>query len=225
MTPANLKKFRWAVWLGLLGCILMGGSDWLMIYGDTSYTGALAWLTAGAAAIHPQRNALAMLLAFPAVILYAAALFGMALLVRQPRHKTVYQALTALGQTPWLCLHLFYIMILFTFGWLSTHGQAALAAPVGEAMFHQFWWLVLAGEALILLPFLYWLWLVATGHTLLPRWMAVNSPLTWYVVGKLATAVMPDAPFRLAFTNGLMSEAMVVFLLVQLWAAHRYAAR
>ena len=41
---------------GILGCLLMGGSDWLMIYGDTAFEGQLAWLTVGVAQIPAWRT-------------------------------------------------------------------------------------------------------------------------------------------------------------------------
>ncbi len=50
------KKITSALLCGLLGCAGFGGGDWLMIYGDTAHSGALSWLTAGAAQIAPWRT-------------------------------------------------------------------------------------------------------------------------------------------------------------------------
>ena len=41
------KKTVMYMMCGLMGCIFMGISDWLMIFSDASYEGPLAWLTVG----------------------------------------------------------------------------------------------------------------------------------------------------------------------------------
>ena len=53
----------------MFGCLCYGGGDWLMMYGDPSHAGSVAWLTAGVAAIPQWRFNLAMALAFPGIIL------------------------------------------------------------------------------------------------------------------------------------------------------------
>ena len=216
------RQLRGYLLCGLLGCLLMGGSDWLMIYGDTAYEGSLAWLTLGVAQIPPERNALALLLAFPAVVLYAVALFAVRVFFTQEGDRKWYSALTALGLTPWLCLHLFYVMILYAFGWLQSSGQTELSYALCEAMFGQFSWVVLVAEVLMLLPFLFLLVQVFRGRSVFPRVMGLNNPLLLYVVLKLLTGLMPDVPARLAFTNGLMSEAMFLWFLVFLGTLGKY---
>ena len=47
-----------------------------MMYADPTFEGNIKWLTIGTAAIPQWRYNLAMLLAFPGVILYGAALFA-----------------------------------------------------------------------------------------------------------------------------------------------------
>ena len=205
------KKLIWVLLSGILGCILMGGSDWLMIYGDTAYKGSLSWLTVGVAEIGPERNALALLFAFPAVIFYSIALFGIKKFIEDERQKKIYSGLTAVGLTPWLCIHLLYVMIFYTFAWLTKEGHEALAYETGEAMFGQFAWVIPVGEVIMLLPFIYWFIVVVTNKTVFPRLMALNNPLIIYVILKVFTSILPDQPFRLAFVNGLMSESMVIW--------------
>jgi hypothetical protein len=103
---------------GMLGCLCYGSGDWLMIYGDPAHSGSLYWLTDGAAQIAPWRNSLAMFLAFPGIIFYGAGLFAAGRFITDKRGAAVYRTLNIFGLTPWLCLHLFYIMILFLYGWL-----------------------------------------------------------------------------------------------------------
>ena len=79
-----------------------------MMYGDTAHDGSVYWLTRGAAQIPAWRNKLAMALAFPEIIFYGIA------------------------------LHLFYIMILYAFSWLSAGSYAEAALPLGEALFAHF---------------------------------------------------------------------------------------
>lgn len=205
----NRRKTITALLCGMLGCICMGAGDWLMIYGDTAYTGKLSWLTKGAASVAPWRNTLSMALAFPGVILYGVALFALAAYLEQERQRKIYHYLTVFSLTPWLSLHLFYIMILYGFAWMSGNGYAAAALPVSEALFGHLSWLVIVSEVLMVPPYLYWFSLLLRKCSVFPRWMALSNPLLFYVILKLVTALMPEGAFRLAFTNGLMSESML----------------
>ncbi len=208
---SKCRKIIPALLCGLLGCVCFGVGDWLMLYGDTAYSGTISWLTTGVAQIAPWRNNLAMALAFPGIILYGIALFAIGKLIKGERKQRVYHYLTAFSLTPWLCLHLFYIMILYGFAWMCGNGYAAASLPVSEAVFSHFSWLVLVSEALMLPPYLYWGWLVLRGQSALPRQMVLSNPLIFYLALKLITLLMPDSAFRLAFTNGLMSESMVLW--------------
>lgn len=207
---------------GLLGCLCFGVGDWLMIYGDTAYQGSLSWLTVGAAGIAPWRNTLAMALAFPGIILYGIALFAIAAYLKEERRRRVYRCLTAFSLTPWLCLHLFYIMILYGFAWMNSSGYEAAALPVSEALFRHLSWLVIVSEALMLPPYLYWFQALLRGNSAFPKGMALSNPLLFYVLLKLLTAFMPDGAFRLAFTNGLMSESMLLWFGSMLLWSLRY---
>ena len=214
------KSMAAALLCGILGCVCFGTGDWLMLYGDTAHEGTLLWLTTGAPQIAPWRNALAMALAFPGIIFYGIALFAIAAFLKSERQRKVYHNLTVFSLTPWLCLHLFYIMILYGFAWMSGNGYAAAALPVSEALFRHLSWLVIVSEVLMLPPYLYWLWLLVKGQSLFPKGMALSNPLIFYVLLKLLTMFLPDTAFRLAFTNGLMSESMVIwFGSMQLWSA------
>ena len=97
------KKLTAALLCGLLGCLCFGSGDWLMLYGDTTHSGSLFWLTVGAAQISPWRNGLAMVLAFPGIIFYGIALFSIAAFLSDEKDRKRYQALTAFSLTPWLC--------------------------------------------------------------------------------------------------------------------------
>lgn len=205
------KKLTAALLCGLLGCLCFGAGDWLMLYGDTAHNGALTWLTVGAAQIAPWRNKRAMALAFPGIIFYAVVLFAMAAFLSDERDRKRYQALTAFSLTPWLCLHLFYIMILYGFAWMSGNGYSSAALPVSEAIHSHFAWIVPVSEVLMIPPYLYWCWLLLKKRTGLPRRMVLSSPLIFYAVLKLLTLLMLEGAFRLAFTNGLMSESMMLW--------------
>ncbi|MCM1321816.1 MAG: hypothetical protein NC041_10050 [Bacteroides sp.] len=212
---------------GLLGCLCFGGGDWLMIYGDTAHSGNLSWLTAGAAQIAPWRTNLAMALAFPGIILYGIALFSAAAFLSAEQDRKTYQTLTAFGLTPWLCLHLFYIMILYAFAWMSSNGYEAAALQLAEALFFRLGWLIPVSEALMLPPYLYWGWLLLKKRSMFPKRAALSNPLIFYGILKLLTLPLPDSPFRLSFTNGLMSESMILWfgsLLIRSRSAAKNAA-
>ena len=211
-----MKEMKIALSCGMLGCLCFGGGDWLMIYGNPAYTGALAWLTKGVAQIPQWRFDLAMALAFPGIILYGIALFAVDAYIKDEREKKIYHYLNAFGLTPWLALHLFYIMILTLFSWMNRNGFSLEDVTVCEGLFSQLSWLVPASEALMLPVFLYWFYLQIRGGTLFPRWMAFTNVLVLFAVLKGISLLLPVSAFRLGFTNGLMSESMVIWFGIML---------
>ena len=205
---------------GILGCFCYGGGDWLMIYGDTTSSGELFWLTQGASQIAPWRNGLAMFLAFPGIIFYGIALFYIGRFIRGEKERRIYHYLNAFGLTPWMCLHLFYIMILYLYNWMTNNGYSEAALPACEALYSHLSWVIMVSEVLMLPVFLYWFYVVVRGKTTLPRWMAAGNVLVFYVVFVTVKSLLPDTPFRIGFTNGLMSESMIFFFLL-IWIVGR----
>lgn len=112
-----------------------------MMYGDPTYVGSLKWLTAGTSAIPQWRYTLAMVLAFPGIILYGVALFSVQDYITDEKKKKTYHYLNAFGLTPWIALHLIYVVILSLYTWLNNSGYAADALAICEALFNQFSWI------------------------------------------------------------------------------------
>lgn len=208
------KTLALAMICGILGCFCYGGGDWLMIYGDTTSSGELFWLTQGASQIAPWRNGLAMFLAFPGIIFYGIALFYIGRFIRGEKERKIYHYLNAFGLTPWMCLHLFYIMILYLYNWMTNNGYSEAALPACEALYSHLSWVIMVSEILMFPVFLYWFYVVVCGKTTLPRWMAAGNVLVFYVVLLAVKSLLPDTPFRIGFTNGLMSESMIFFFLL-----------
>ena len=207
------RKIQIALFCGVLGCLCYGGGDWLMIYGNPSFHAAVAWLTEGVAAIPQWRYTLAMVLAFPGIVLYGIALFSIQSFITDDKSGKVYHYLNAFGLTPWIALHLFYIMILSLFTWMNGNGYAGEAIAVCEGLYRQLSWLVPVSEVFMLPVFLYWGYLQITGKTVFPKIMACTNVLIIFGILKAVTGFMPESAFRLAFTNGLMSESMLIWFL------------
>ena len=189
-----------------------------MMYGDPSHAGTVSWLTTGVAAIPQWRFNLAMALAFPGIILYGIALFAVESYIRTERERKVYHYLNPFGMTPWIALHLFYIMILTLFSWMSANGYAIDAVAVCEGLFYQLSWLVPVSEILMLPVFIYWFWLQVSGRTVFPKWMVFSNVLIIFAVLKGLSVLLPVSAFRLGFTNGLMSESMIIwFGIMAMW--------
>ena len=201
---------------GILGCLCYGGGDWLMMYGDPSYTGKLTWLTAGTAQIPQWRYVLAMALAFPGIIFYGIALFMVQEYIREEKHKRIYHYLNAFGLTPWIALHLVYVLVLSLFAWLSNNGFSQDAVTKCEVLFGNFSWIVPVCELLMLPVFLYWFYLQITGKTRFKKTMAFSNVLVIFAVLKMIALFMPVSAFRLGFTNGLMSESMIIWFVLVL---------
>ena len=218
------KHMKAALLCGILGCLCYGGGDWLMMYGNPAYHGTLSWLTEGVAAIPQERYNLAMALAFPGIILYGIALFAVEGYIKDGKQRRVYHYLNAFGLTPWIALHLFYVMILTLFAWMNGNGYATEALPVCEGLFSRLSWLVPVSEALMLPVFLYWFWLQLRGKTVFPKGMAFTNVLIIFALLKGLSLAMPASAFRLGFTNGLMSESMILWFGIMLIWERRDAA-
>ena len=218
------KHMKAALVCGILGCLCYGGGDWLMMYGNPVYHGTLSWLTEGVAMIPQWRYNLAMALAFPGIILYGIALFAAEIYIKEEKHRKVYRCLNAFGLTPWIALHLFYVMILTLFAWMHRNGYADSALAVCEGFYSQLSWLVPASEALMLPVFLYWFWLQIRGRTVFPKRMALTHVLVIFALLKGLSLLMPVSAFRLGFTNGLMSESMILWFGVMLIRETRRAS-
>ena len=211
-----------ALLCGLLGCLCYGGGDWLMLYGDPARAGALVWLTEGAAQIPQWRYDLAMALAFPGIILYGIALFAVDGYIRGEKERKVYHFLNAFGLTPWIALHLFYVMILTLYAWMNKNGYAGDALTVCEGLFSRLSWLVPVSEAMMLPVFVYWFYLQITGRTVFPKAFAFTNVLVIFGVLKGVSLLLPISAFRLGFTNGLMSESMVLWFGMMMAWGWRY---
>ena len=211
------NRMRIALICGMLGCLCYGGGDWLMMYGNPTYHGMLSWLTEGVAAMPPWRFNLAMAMAFPGILLYGIALFALQGFITGERQRKVYHYLNAFSLTPWIALHLFYIMILTLFAWLNRNGFADDATAICEGLYAPLSWLVPVSEALMLPVFVWWFWLQISGKTIFPRWMAFTNVLIIFGVLKSVSLLIPVSAFRLGFTNGLMSESMIVWFGFMLW--------
>lgn len=210
-TNINHTKMKLALICGMLGCLCMGGGDWLMIYGNPESFANLYWLTEGVAAISSWRYSLAMLLSFPGIIFYGIGLFALQNYIASEKQRKIYHYLNAFGLTPWMALHLFYVMIFSLFAWLNHHGYADHAVEICEALFSQLSWFVMASEALMLPVFLYWFVLQISGKTVFPRWVAFFNVLVIYGLLYVVRLFLPVSAFRMGFINGMMSESMVIW--------------
>ena len=174
-------------------------------------------LTTGAAQIELWRHNLAMALAFPGIILYGIALFSVQNYITNEKHRNVYHYLNAFGLTPWIALHLFYIMILVLFGWLCNNGyDFTEAQTICTELYNSLSWVVIVSETLMLPVFVYWFYLQITGKTAFPKSFAFTNVLLIFAVLKGVSMLIPDDPFKLAFRNGLMSESMIIWFAVML---------
>lgn len=218
----NIKNKRMLACLlcGICGCLCYGIGDWLIMYGETSHQGKLFWLTEGVANIPAWRNNVVMILAFPGIIFYGIALFCLESLIKPEKTRKIYHYLNVFGLTPWMCLHIFYIMILYLYAWMTNNGYSEAALPACEALFQHLSWVVAASEIMMVPVFIFWFYAVVSGKTFLPKKAAFFNVLVFYVVLKALTVLLPNTAFRSGFTNGLMSESMVLFFVV-IWLFSR----
>lgn len=146
---------------------------------------------------------------------------GLSLHITEQRTRKIYKNLTIFGMTPWIALHLFYIMILYLYAWLNQNGFEASASVICEELYHHFSWFILASEALMIPPYLYIVWLIGKGNSIYSKKTAIVNPLSIYLLLYLVKAVLPNSAFRIGFTNGLMSESMFLWFAYLLYSLYK----
>lgn len=197
--------------LGMLGALCFASGDWLMAFGDPTHTGDYFWLTEGAKHISAGRNALSLAVAFPGVILCAMALLTLERAVRPGRQRMTWRYLTTYSLLPWLTVHTFIALQLFTFGWMSRNGYEAAALPTAQAVNAQFGWMALICYALISIPFFLWLILGLLGKLRMPRLMALVNPVLFVPLLVALRPLVPDGPFKPGYINAEISTSFFLF--------------
>ena len=84
-----------------------------------------------------------------------------------------------------------------------------------ESLFTNFAWLISASEGVMLPVFIYWFYVQITGNTVFKKGMAFTNVLLIFGILKVISMLMPQSAFRIAFTNGLMSESMIIWFLFE----------
>ena len=211
MNNLNQQKLISSLLFGMIGCLCYGCGDWLMIYGDPTYTGKHFWLTNGTANIPHWRYTFSMFLAFPGIIFYGIALFSIEDLIIKKRAKKIYHYLNIFGLTPWIALHLFFIMILELFSWMNKNGYKEQAIPICEGLFSQLSWIIILSELMMIPVFIFWSYLQFQGNTIFPRKFAFTNVIFIFIILKFLIKFIPTSSFKLGLINGLMSESMMIW--------------
>lgn len=97
---------------------------------------------------------------------------------------------------------------------MHANGFEMQALAVCEGLYAQFSWIIPVSEAVMIPVFVYWFYLQIKGKTVFSRSMAFTNVLFIFVILKGLTLVMPFSAFRIAFTNGLMSESMIIWFII-----------
>ena len=216
MKKINREKIKSSLIYGIIGCLCYGLGDWLMMYGDPTHTSNLSFLTKGTANILQWRYSLSMALAYPGIIFYGIALFSLEDFIYEEKNKKIYHYLNIFGLTPWISLHLFFIMILSLFSWMNKNGFSDQAIPVCEGLFSQLSWIIIVSLIFMIPVFIYWFYLQIKGKTIFPKVYAFTNVIFIFIILKIFQINIPQSAFRLGFTNGLMSESMIIWFGIML---------
>ena len=187
-----------------------------MMYGDPTHISNLSWLTKGTSNIPQWRYSFSMVLAYPGIIFYGIALFSLEGFIYEDKYKKIYHYLNIFGLTPWISLHLFFIMILSLFSWMNKNGFNDQAIPVCEGLYSQLSWIIIVSEIFMIPVFIYWFYLQIKGKTIFPKGYAFTNVIFIFIILKIFQINIPQSAFRLGFTNGLMSESMIIWFGIML---------
>jgi hypothetical protein len=105
---------------------------------------------------------------------------------------------------------------------MNGNGYGSLAYETCEALYSHLSWVTVLCEAFMLPVFVYWFYVVVRGKTILPKWVAFTNVLIIFWVLEVIKPFMPESSFKMGFTNGLMSESMVLFFAVILFAGLKH---
>ena len=192
--------------------------DWIMIYGDPNNLSKLKLkiLTKGTASIPQWRYSLSMFMTFPGTILYGIGLFSIENFIYEEKHQKIYHYLNIFGLTPWMALHLFFIMILSLFSWMNKNGYNNIAIPICEGLFSQLSWFLFLSILMMIPVYIYWFYLQIKGKTIFPKKFAFSNVIFIFIILRLFQSSMPVSAFTLGFGNGLMSESMFLWFGIML---------
>ncbi|ORX83527.1 hypothetical protein BCR32DRAFT_266901 [Anaeromyces robustus] len=201
--------------LGMLGSICYATGDWIMMYGDaTLISQKIGWFTKGTAQIPGWKNNLAMLLSYPGTILYAICLFSFERYIPNEKHKKIFHCLNIINLTPWMALHLIYIVILYAFHFMMTEGYEDVAIPISEALYNHFSWIIIMSLLFMMPLFLYFFWLLITGRTTFKKSMALAHMIPIMLFLICITLMLPESGFKMGFKNGLSNESLFISFLI-----------
>ena len=218
MKNLNRKKLSTSLICGIIGSLCYGFGDWIMIYGDPVKLAnlKLSILTKGTANISQWRYSLSMLMAFIGILFYGTALFSIEDFIIEEKSKKIYHYLNIFGLTPWIALHLFFIMILSLFSWMNQNGYSEQAIPVCEGLFSQLSWVIVACLLMMAPVFIYWFYLQFNDKTIFPRIYAFTNVIFIIIIMKIIQINIPRSPFSLGFANGIANESMAIWFGIML---------
>ena len=214
MKNKNIQRIGSSIKYGIMGSLLYGFGDWLIIYGDPTHSSDLKFLTNGTANIPQWRYSLSMFIVFPGIIFYGIGLFSLEELINEDKYKKIYHYLNIFGLTSWISLHLFFIMILSLFSWMNKNGFKDQAIPACEGLFSQLSWVIIISEIMIIPVFIYWFYLQIKGKTIFPRGYAFTNVIFIYIIMELIIKFIPNSAFCLGLKCGSMNESMFIWFLI-----------
>ena len=91
------------------------------------------------------------------------------------------------------------------------------AIPVCEGLFSKLSWVIIVSEIMMIPVFIYWFYLQIKGKTIFPKGYAFTNVIFIFIILKLFLKFIPTSAFRLGFTNGLMSESMLIWFVIKLF--------
>lgn len=211
MAKPDDRVLRPNLFFGMIGALCLAAGDWLMVFGDPRNQGGYFWLSEGAKTIPAWRNTLALAVGIPGVILCAMALLALDRALKPGRRRVTWRNLTVFSLLPWLTVHAFITIQLYTYGWMSRNGYEKAAAPTAIAVNQHYTWMALICYALISIPFLMWLIFGLSGRLRMPRYMGLVNPLIILPILVLLRPLVPDNAFKPGYINGEISTSFFLF--------------
>lgn len=207
--------------IGMLGSFFYGFSDWIMKYGDpTPLSSKSSWFTKGTAEIPGWRYVLAMLLAYPGTIFYIIGLFSFERYILNEKHRMIFHYLNIVNVTPWMALHLIFIVIMYAFHFMMSNGYSDVAIPIAEDLYTHFSWIIPASLLFMFPVFIYYLYLIVTGRTTFRKIMGLAHMIPIIIVQYIIIFMLPDSAIKVGLINACSNQS--IFISFFIFYIHSY---
>lgn len=199
---------------GIIGCLMFGLGDWLLgfvdpgkIDGDTFY-----YISAGhGAAFADWKITVTLASAVIGVLFLQQGFVHIADIMKDDRDRAGAQRVFTFMTYPWIVIHFVVTAIVFVYSYTCRVAGEELAVQITGGMDMAFNAGLLLAYFILAVSLVDLVIVIARGRTVLKRYNAFFTPLTWIAVIGAAALLLPASPFSKGLYTFSMNGGMLVW--------------